>query len=93
MIVVTQGLIAGGKGDHRAVGHAQAERREPWLDAVNATDNPSAHAHAAPLAVAIGLIQRGVEPIMQLTCRDAIAWRYRPTSSARRCTESRTSAV
>ena len=43
---------------------------EPWLDAINATDNPSARAHAAPLAVAIALVQRGVEPIMQLTCRD-----------------------
>jgi methylenetetrahydrofolate reductase (NADPH) len=41
-----------------------------WLDAVNATDNPSAHAHASPLAVAIALRQAGVEPIMQLVCRD-----------------------
>ena len=36
----------------------------------NATDNPSAHAHCSPLAVAIALRERGVEPIMQLTCRD-----------------------
>ncbi len=41
-----------------------------YLDAVNATDNPSARAHAAPLAVAIALRQLGAEPIMQLTCRD-----------------------
>jgi methylenetetrahydrofolate reductase (NADPH) len=41
-----------------------------WLDAVNATDNPAAHAHASPLAVAIALKQAGVEPIMQLVCRD-----------------------
>jgi methylenetetrahydrofolate reductase (NADPH) len=43
---------------------------KPWVDAVNATDNPSAHAHASPLAVAIALKQCGVEPIMQLVCRD-----------------------
>src|SRR5262249_52980123 len=42
----------------------------PWLDAVNATDNTAAHAHASPLAVAIGLIQCGMEPVMQLVCRD-----------------------
>jgi methylenetetrahydrofolate reductase (NADPH) len=41
-----------------------------WVDAFNATDNTAAHAHASPLAVAIGLIQCGVEPIMQLVCRD-----------------------
>jgi methylenetetrahydrofolate reductase (NADPH) len=41
-----------------------------WLDAVNATDNTSAHAHASPLSVAIALKQCGVEPIMQLVCRD-----------------------
>jgi methylenetetrahydrofolate reductase (NADH) len=43
---------------------------ERHLDAVNATDNTSAHAHAAPLAVAIALKACGVEPIMQLVCRD-----------------------
>jgi methylenetetrahydrofolate reductase (NADPH) len=41
-----------------------------WVDAVNATDNTSAHAHASPLAIAIALKQLGMEPVMQLTCRD-----------------------
>jgi methylenetetrahydrofolate reductase (NADPH) len=41
-----------------------------WIDAINATDNTAAHAHASPLAVAIALRQSGVEPIMQLVCRD-----------------------
>ena len=40
-----------------------------WVDAVNATDNPSARGHASPLSVAIALKQCGVEPIMQLVCR------------------------
>jgi len=41
-----------------------------YVDAVNATDNTSAHAHASPLAIAIALKQLGMEPVMQLTCRD-----------------------
>jgi methylenetetrahydrofolate reductase (NADPH) len=41
-----------------------------WVDAVNATDNPAAHAHASPLAVSIALKDCGVEPVMQLACRD-----------------------
>jgi methylenetetrahydrofolate reductase (NADPH) len=43
---------------------------EEFVDATNATDNTSAHAHASPLAVAIALQQLGMEPVMQLTCRD-----------------------
>jgi methylenetetrahydrofolate reductase (NADPH) len=48
----------------------QLEPMRAFVDAFNATDNPSAHAHCSPLAVSIGLIQAGVEPVMQLTCRD-----------------------
>jgi methylenetetrahydrofolate reductase (NADPH) len=55
-------------------GHAEIMRQlapmKAFVDAFNATDNPSAHAHCSPLAVAIGLLQAGVEPVMQLTCRD-----------------------
>jgi methylenetetrahydrofolate reductase (NADPH) len=47
-----------------------AEPLAPWVDAVNATDNTAAHAHASNLAVAIALRQLGVEPIMQVVCRD-----------------------
>ncbi|MFX9089542.1 methylenetetrahydrofolate reductase, partial [Acinetobacter baumannii] len=42
----------------------------PFVDAYNATDNPSAHAHVSSLAVAIALRQAGAEPVMQLGCRD-----------------------
>jgi methylenetetrahydrofolate reductase (NADPH) len=48
----------------------QLEPMRAYVDAVNATDNPSAHAHCSPLAVSIGLRQAGVEPVMQLACRD-----------------------
>jgi methylenetetrahydrofolate reductase (NADH) len=55
-------------------GHAEIMRQlapmKAYVDAFNATDNPSAHAHTSPLAVSIGMIQAGVEPVMQLTCRD-----------------------
>ncbi len=45
-------------------------RIAPYVDAMNATDNPAAHAHASNLATAIALAQLGVEPLMQLVCRD-----------------------
>jgi methylenetetrahydrofolate reductase (NADPH) len=48
----------------------QLEPMRAYLDAVNATDNTAAHAHASPLAVAIALREEGIEPIMQLVCRD-----------------------
>jgi methylenetetrahydrofolate reductase (NADPH) len=55
-------------------GHAEIMRQlapmKAFVDAFNATDNPSAHAHCSPLAVSIGMLQAGVEPVMQLTCRD-----------------------
>lgn len=55
-------------------GVAEIERQlapmRHYLDAVNATDNAAAHAHASPLAVAIALIQAGIEPVMQVSCRD-----------------------
>jgi methylenetetrahydrofolate reductase (NADPH) len=46
------------------------EPMAPYVDAFNATDNPSAHAHCSSLAVAIGVRNAGGEPIMQLACRD-----------------------
>jgi methylenetetrahydrofolate reductase (NADPH) len=39
-------------------------------DAVNVTDGASARASMDPLAAAVIMMQAGVEPIMQLTCRD-----------------------
>jgi methylenetetrahydrofolate reductase (NADPH) len=57
-----------------AGGHAevlrQLEPMRPFVDAYNATDNPSAHAHASSLAVSIALLHSGAEPVMQLACRD-----------------------
>ena len=47
-----------------------AARLAPWFDAVNATDNPAAHAHASNTASAIAMKMHGIEPIMQIVCRD-----------------------
>lgn len=41
-----------------------------WADAVNATDNPAAHAHASNVAVAIALARLGIEPVLQVVTRD-----------------------
>jgi len=39
-------------------------------DAVNVTDGAGARSHLATLASAAILVQEGIEPIMQITCRD-----------------------
>ena len=49
---------------------AAAERLAPWVDAINVTDNPAAHAHASNTAMAIALTQLGYNPILQVVCRD-----------------------
>src|SRR6201988_3622688 len=67
--VVTSELLTGDSGGLEAV-HERFAPYEDYVDATNATDNTSAHAHASALAVAIALRELGMEPIMQLTCRD-----------------------
>jgi len=47
-----------------------AARLAQWFDAANATDNTAAHAHASNTAVAIAMKIHGLEPIMQIACRD-----------------------
>ena len=41
-----------------------------YVDAANVTDNPAANAHMSPLAGVRFVAQAGVEPTLQLTCRD-----------------------
>src|SRR5207245_10423563 len=67
--VVTSERLTIDTGGLEAV-HERFAPYEDYVDAVNAPDNPAAHAHAAPLAVAIALKQLGMEPVMQLVCRD-----------------------
>ncbi len=67
--VVTAELAAIDSADPGAVGEL-AELLRGKVDAVNCTDNSAAHTHLAPMAAAHLLSDDGVEPIMQLTCRD-----------------------
>jgi len=67
--VVTAELQAVDSADPAAV-HELADLLRGKVDAVNCTDNSAAHAHLGPLAAAHLLLDRGVEPILQLTCRD-----------------------
>jgi methylenetetrahydrofolate reductase (NADPH) len=53
-----------------AIVYRLADALRGHVDAVNCTDNSSAHPHIAPIAAARLLIDRGVEPILQLACRD-----------------------
>jgi methylenetetrahydrofolate reductase (NADPH) len=67
--VLTAELLTVDAGGLDAV-HERFAPYEDYVDAVNATDNTAAHAHASPVAVAIALQQLGMEPVMQLVCRD-----------------------
>lgn len=41
-----------------------------WVDAVNVTDGASARAHMSSVAAAAILRRAGIEPVLQMTCRD-----------------------
>jgi methylenetetrahydrofolate reductase (NADH) len=48
----------------------KAERLRGWVDAANVTDNSGARARLSSLAGSVLAQRAGVEPVMQLTCRD-----------------------
>ena len=47
-----------------------AQRLRGWVDAANITDNQGAHVRLSSLAGSVLAARAGVEPVMQLTCRD-----------------------
>jgi len=57
-------------GADPAIVHRIAEGLRGRVDAVNCTDNSSAHPHLSSVAAGHLLLDAGVEPIVQLTCRD-----------------------
>jgi 5,10-methylenetetrahydrofolate reductase len=67
--VVTAELQTSDSADPRSVIQL-ADLLRGRVDAVNCTDNSAAHTHLSPLAAAHLLADEGVEPIMQLVCRD-----------------------
>src|SRR5437867_1675106 len=67
--VVTAELPATDSAEPHSIQHL-GDALRGRVDAVNCTDNSAAHAHLGPLAAAHLLLDRGVEPILQLACRD-----------------------
>jgi methylenetetrahydrofolate reductase (NADPH) len=49
---------------------AKAEMLRGWVDAANVTDNQGAHVRMGSLGASVLVQRAGVEPIMQVTCRD-----------------------
>ncbi len=49
---------------------ARANSLQGMVDAINVTDNQGANMRISPLAAAALLVREGIEPILQLTCRD-----------------------
>jgi methylenetetrahydrofolate reductase (NADPH) len=68
-LVLTAELLTVDTGGVDAV-HERFAPFEEYVDAVNATDHTAAHAHASALSVAIALLRLGMEPVMQVACRD-----------------------
>jgi methylenetetrahydrofolate reductase (NADPH) len=67
--VVTAELSAANSADPEATWR-RAEVLRGSVDAINCTDNTGAHVHISSLAAAHLLVEKALEPIMQLTVRD-----------------------
>ncbi len=66
---VTAEVVPPRSADGAAV-RAQARELVGYADAVNVTDNPRAAAHMSPVAGVAYVAAAGLEPTMQITCRD-----------------------
>jgi methylenetetrahydrofolate reductase (NADPH) len=58
------------RGASAAAMTARAGLLRGWVDAVNLTDNQGSHVRMASWAAALAAKAAGLEPIMQMTCRD-----------------------
>jgi 5,10-methylenetetrahydrofolate reductase len=67
--VVTGELVPPRSADPAVVRRA-AQRLRGLVDAVNVTDNATARVGMTPLAAAMLAAGEGLEPVLQLTCRD-----------------------
>src|SRR2546423_14879368 len=67
--VVTAELSSSNSADPDATWR-RAEVLRGSVDAINCTDNTGAHVHISSLAAAHLLVEKGLEPVMQLTVRD-----------------------
>jgi methylenetetrahydrofolate reductase (NADPH) len=64
------GELAPGKGAAREAVMEAVEHLRGVVDAVNVTDNQRSCVRASSMAVSKVLLESGVEPVFQLTCRD-----------------------
>ncbi|HAD03528.1 MAG: 5,10-methylenetetrahydrofolate reductase [Desulfuromonadales bacterium GWD2_61_12] len=62
--------IAPPKGIAVAAALAKAKALPEGVTAVNVTDNQGANMRLSPLALSALLVREGIEPVLQLTCRD-----------------------
>ncbi|GEL22808.1 methylenetetrahydrofolate reductase [Pseudonocardia sulfidoxydans NBRC 16205] len=62
--------IAPPRGADLAPVRRAAEHLRGWVDAVNVTDNAGANVRMSSLAGSLALLGEGVDPVMQMTCRD-----------------------
>jgi methylenetetrahydrofolate reductase (NADPH) len=69
MFCVTAEVVPPRSADGAAV-TAQARGLVGYADAVNVTDNPTSSAHMSPVAGAALVAAAGLEPVVQMTCRD-----------------------
>src|SRR5204862_419453 len=69
MFAVTAEVVPPRSADPQAV-RVQARGLVGYADAVNVTDNPTSSAHMSSQAGSALVAAAGLEPVMQLTCRD-----------------------
>lgn len=67
---VITGEVAPPKGADLAPMHAAVDILAPHCHALNVTDNQGASLHLSSLAASKAILDRGIEPIFQQTCRD-----------------------
>lgn len=67
---VITGEVAPPKGADLATMHAAVDILAPHCHALNVTDNQGASLHLSSLAASKAILDRGIEPIFQQTCRD-----------------------
>jgi 5,10-methylenetetrahydrofolate reductase len=67
---VVTGEVAPPKGADLASMHAAVDILAPHCDALNVTDNQGASLHLSSLAASRAVLDMGIEPIFQQTCRD-----------------------
>jgi methylenetetrahydrofolate reductase (NADPH) len=58
------------RGADLAAIRSKAEILRGWVDAVNITDNQGSHVRLSSWAGSLAAMEAGVEPVMQMTCRD-----------------------